>query len=1023
MKPHSKDTSNNHDPTFATLANSLLTDILAHADNPARMNRQLVTQLRELTGARLVVLARWLELERSHELVASEPERRRLLAESGLMMALAAMTRDLAAPTRWEPGEALPEAKTLLEEDVPGPAVAVPLRVGEKQVGVLLLFGLPDKHSLDQVIDALGTLARVVALALRSAAFYEDQEATIAARTRELAESKEHLEVTLRSIGDAVISTDIQGNVILMNPVAEGLTGWSEAEAQGRPLGEIFPIINEQTRQPVENPVDRVLSEGRVIGLANHTLLLARDGTEIPIADSGAPIRDAQEKIGGVVLVFRDQTEERAAQKALRESEKLLQQIADNYPNSYISIIGKNLTIDFIAGQEFSKQNLHPAQFVGLTLEQIFSDQTDIVREYYEKTFAGEEQSFELFINEQYQHYRTVPLYADDGSIPRILAVVEDITERVRAEQTVRRAEQRYRELFEDAPVMYVITRNIEGTPMIAECNQLFCLTLGFRHDELVGRPLADMYTPSSRTEMLEHGGYQRALTGVFTAQERELQARDGHIIPCVVQAVPEVDATGQVSGTRAMYMDISERKQAEAQINHLLNQQMAINRVALLLGNTLELSAICQIVHQEIQNIVDSPNLGLSLYDEARQEISPLFIIGDGQPIDTTGLPNAPLEPETGPQSRAIVTRQPDIVDDLVEQLPRIKTHIVLPTQDRRQARSVLTVPMMIDERVIGTMQIQSYHKNAYTSADAVLLGGIANQVALAIRNARLLAEIRQHAAVLEQSVAERTAALQARVAQVERLNRSMLNVLDDLQAANRRTESDARKLKQANAELESFAYTVSHDLRAPLRGIDGWSHALLEDYGDQLDEQAHQYLHRVRAETQRMGRLINDLLGLSRLNRYQLQCQSVDLTALAQTIAARLQEAQPQRPVEFIIQEGVTAQCDAHLLEIALTNLLNNAFKFSCQRNPARIEFGQSEIEGQSVYFVRDNGVGFDMAHANKLFGAFQRLHSPADFPGTGIGLATVQRIIHRHDGRVWVEAEVDKGATFSFTLKEKA
>ncbi|NOZ48463.1 MAG: PAS domain S-box protein [Chloroflexi bacterium] len=1022
MKPHSEDTSNNHDPTFATFAYGLLVDILAHADNPARMNRQLVTQLRELTGARLVVLARWHELEGSHELVASEPERRRLLAESEVVMALAAMTRDLAAPTRWEPGEVLPEAKTLLEEDVPGPTVAVPLRVGEKQVGVLLLFGLQDKHSLDQVIDALGTLARVVALVLHSTALYEGQEATIATRTRELAESKERLEVTLRSIGDAVISTDIQGNVILMNPIAEGLTGWSEAEAMGRPLGEIFPIINEQTRQPVENPVDRVLSEGRVIGLANHTLLLTRDGNEIPIADSGAPIRDAQEKISGVVLVFRDQTEERSAQKALRENEELLQQIADNYPNSYISIIGKNLTIDFIAGQEFSKQNLDPAQFVGLTLGQIFGDQTDIVREHYEKTFAGEEQSFKLFINEQYQHHRTVPLYADDGSISRILSVVEDITGRVRAEQTVRRAEQRYRELFEDAPVMYVITRNIEGTPMIVECNQLFCLTLGFRHDELVGRPLADMYTPSSRTEMLEHGGYQRALTGVFTAQERELQARDGRIIPCVVQAVPEVDATGQVSGTRAMYMDISERKQAEERINHLLNQQMAINRVALLLGNTLELPTICQIARQEIQKIVDSPNLGISLYDEARQEISPLFIIGDGQPIDTTTLPKAPLEPETGPQSRTIVTRQPDIVGDLDEQLPRIKTHIVLPTQDRRQARSILTVPMMIDERVIGTMQIQSYHKNAYTSADAELLSGIANQVALAFQNARLLAEIRQHAAVLEQNVAERTTALQARVAQVERLNRSMLNVLDDLQAANRRAESDARKLELANAELESFSYSVSHDLRAPLRGIDGWSHALLEDYGDQLDEQAHQYLDRVRSETQRMGHLINDLLGLSRLNRYQLQRQSVDLTALAQTIAARLQEEQPQRPVEFIIQEGVTAQCDAHLLEIALTNLLNNAFKFTCQRTPARIEFGQIEIEGQPVYFVRDNGVGFDMAHAKKLFGAFQRLHSPADFPGSGIGLATVQRIIHRHDGRVWVEAEVDKGATFSFTLMEK-
>jgi len=249
------------------------------------------------------------------------------------------------------------------------------------------------------------------------------------------------------------------------------------------------------------------------------------------------------------------------------------------------------------------------------------------------------------------------------------------------------------------------------------------------------------------------------------------------------------------------------------------------------------------------------------------------------------------------------------------------------------------------------------------------------------------------------------------------------MRNILQDVQAANRRAESYAHDLERANAELTSFAYSVSHDLRAPLRGIDGWSLALLEDYGDQLDDQARIYLERVRNETQRMGELIDDLLALSRVGRVEMQFEPVDLTALAQEIAARLQENEPGRQVEFAIQAGLATRGDAHLLGVALTNLLGNAWKFTGPRDLARIEFGQDEIGGRPAYFVRDNGVGFDMAYASKLFGAFQRLHSAAEFPGTGIGLATIQRVVQRHGGRVWATAQVGKGATFYFTLEEEA
>ena len=232
-------------------------------------------------------------------------------------------------------------------------------------------------------------------------------------------------------------------------------------------------------------------------------------------------------------------------------------------------------------------------------------------------------------------------------------------------------------------------------------------------------------------------------------------------------------------------------------------------------------------------------------------------------------------------------------------------------------------------------------------------------------------------------------------------------------------RVRARTAQLETANRELEAFAYSASHDLRAPLRGIDGWSLALLDDYGENLDEKARGFLNRVRSETQRMGVLIDALLRLSRLSRSEMQWQAVDLTATVSAIAGRLRETEPARDFDFAITPGLTAEADSRLIEVALTNLLSNAVKYTGPRSRSRIEFGETQQSGKRVFYVRDNGVGFDMAYAGNLFAPFQRLHATAEFPGTGIGLATVQRILHRHGGRIWAEAAVDRGATFYFTL----
>ena len=286
---------------------------------------------------------------------------------------------------------------------------------------------------------------------------------------------------------------------------------------------------------------------------------------------------------------------------------------------------------------------------------------------------------------------------------------------------------------------------------------------------------------------------------------------------------------------------------------------------------------------------------------------------------------------------------------------------------------------------------------------AERVAAGNLGHRIA--IEGSDELAELGQAFDNMAARLQETYAVLEARAAEVATLNEELHRKVVQLEAAN--------------SELEAFSYSVSHDLRAPLRSIDGFSQVLQEESGDRLGADGEDALRRIRGAARHMGQLIDDLLKLSKVTRAELHRERVDLSEMARSVALELSRREPRRQAEVRIADGAVIEADPRLLRIVIENLMDNAFKFTSKRADARIEFGTREDDGRAVYFVRDNGVGFDMAYAGKLFGAFQRLHSTVEFPGTGIGLATVQRIVHRHGGSVRAEGAPGEGATFSFTL----
>ncbi|MDX2168987.1 MAG: PAS domain S-box protein [Deltaproteobacteria bacterium] len=568
---------------------------------------------------------------------------------------------------------------------------------------------------------------------------------------------------------------------------------------------------------------------------------------------------------------------------------------------------------------------------------------------------------------------RAMEFHADDLRFLEVVAnTVAVAAERQRAER-----QGRFLAAIVESSDDAIIGQTLDGT--VVSWNSAAERLYGYRAAERIGRGLADLTPPDRRGEEDAMGERLRRGESVRHLETVRL-GRGGRRLDVSLTVSPIFDADGRSLGISSIARDIGDTKRTAAALQQYAERLRWLREtdqaiLAVESPQAIAAAAVSRLrvmVGAERATVIVPAGPGMTRLLAADGLGAPPILVGQTFPESFFG-DLAPL-------------RCGDPL--LVDLTPRDGLPPAQATLAAEGLRSLAAVPLVTENELVGAVSIASVQADAFGAEQLEIAREVAHHLGVALRQARLHEQVQHYAAELEHRVQERT-----------------------------------RDLATANRELEAFSYSVSHDLRAPLRSLDGFSRALLEDCGAQLDATGRRHLQRILAATRRMAELIDGLLELGRVSRAALARRRVDLTALATGVAAELGQLHPMRRIEVVIAPGMIVDADPVLLRAALYNLLGNAWKYTAHHATARVEVGQTVVDGAPAFFVRDDGAGFDMAYAAKLFGAFQRLHAPGEFEGTGIGLATVQRIIHRHGGRVWAEGAVERGATFWFTLPPEA
>ncbi len=733
------------------------------------------------------------------------------------------------------------------------------------------------------------------------------------------------------------------------------------------PVAAIEACIPERER--VHQALLDLIEQGRPYDL-EFTIHPANGGAPLVIHSVAELLRDARGVPLKVCGVIQDVTDRYRVEQALADSEQRFEIFMAQLPAAvFIKDVASGSTLfvnryleELFGWHDWAGKTTEELLPAAVAAAMVADDQRTLregPRHFREKVtdIHGQDYVFETF---------KFPIQINSQN--RLLGGISlDITERVRAEDALRDSEQWLRHMVENLPAGAVYMKG----------NHLF-----LNH-------AAEVLTGYSRAELTTLDRWFDALHGADSARMREYYENDrrqrfpaSHVVPLRRKDGVErwVEFIGYASEQGEIWLlsDVTERQRAETALRRSAERLHLVNEIDRAILSAQTPAHIASATLRALRQMIPCQRASVQLFDYEHAEGWLLAVDVEGE----TALDMQARFPLATWNLEALAAGEVVVIADL-------RTAVNPPLWQMLSAEGIVAaamIPLRAHGELIGTLNLGSNELGYFNSNSEQLEAAneVADQLAVAIEQGRLHEQARRHTVELEQHVAARTAQLQA-----------------------------------ANQELEAFSYSVSHDLRAPLRAIDGFSRIVLEDFAEQLPLKGQHYLGLVRSATQRMGQLIDDLLAFSRLGRKPLRRQWLQPDGLVRQVLEDLHAEQAGRRIELVIAALPPCQADPGLLQQVFANLLGNALKFTRGRDPARIEVGGGEQEGKPLYFVRDNGVGFDMRYADKLFGVFQRLHRAEDYEGTGVGLALAQRIINRHGGRIWGESEPEHGATFYFTV----
>ncbi len=845
------------------------------------------------------------------------------------------------------------------------------------------------------VFSGLGVLFSLLNERLRSV--NQSLEERVAQRTMELEASRKSIEYSearmagiVGSAMDAIISVDSGQTIILFNTAAEAMFRCSAAETLNQPLDRFIPQRFREAHKKHVQGFGQTSHTSRSMRSLGTLSGVRANGDEFPIEASISQVEVSGQKTYTVIL--RDITERREAEEALRASEEEFRASfysaavgkaqVDPHTGRYLRVNAKLCEITGYSEEELLRKTFveltHPEDQVNDKVAHERLTRGDVSGISLEKRYVGKDGRI-VWVN-----VSTSLISDEDGHPLRTLAIIQDITARKEAEEALRESEARFAKIFRSNPAAICITTMQDGR--FIEVNEHYCQLFDLTREELIGQTslkLALWDDPATRIMLME----RLQAHELVRDYETRFRRKNGGLIDAVISMELIDFPDEQEPVVVSMFSDITERKQVEAKISRLNAEleQRVIERTAQLEAVNVELSSS----RAELQSLFESlPGLYLVLTPDFK-----IVAVSDA-------YLKATLTTREGILGRGLFEVFPDNPDD--------------PAADG-VSNLRASLDRVLSNATADTMAIQKYdvrrpdgtfEEHYWSPVNSPLLDAD-GRVRHIIHRVEEVTEFVRH----KQRPVQDDAALSARLQQMEA---EVFQSSQKMQAAN-------KLLETANKELESFSYSVSHDLRAPLRAMDGFSRAVLEDYGPQLPEEGRRHLQIIRSNTQKMGELIDDLLTFSRLSRAPLNKLKIDPRMLVQSALNELVSQREGRQIDLRIESLPECEGDPALLKQVWVNLLSNALKYSRKRETAVIEIGCTTEDGIHAYFVRDNGAGFDMRYAHKLFGVFQRLHRAEDYEGTGVGLAIVQRVIHRHGGRVWAESVVDQGSTFHFTLEE--